>query len=202
MKLFKSLKSALSARQEVTHLKLTLKGEFPGEILSLSELRELYLDGDSPSIPDLSSLAHLELLSLSGTGMESNVSALLKLPRLKNLKLIGMELSDISVQGVSELSPLVSLTIKSCALTELPASIGRFGLITEMNLDGNALSDLPREFKNLSFLKRLNLDHNRFERFPSVLGEIPSLKHLSLDGNLFDEDEKARIQRQHHLTIH
>ncbi len=202
MKLFKSLKSALAAKDEATHLKLTLKGDFPQEILSLHSLRELYLDGECQEIPSLKSLSQLELISLTLNQINAGLESLMSLPRLKNLKLIGVRIEDFTLPEVSELSPLHSLTLKECALNSLPKAIGKLGLLTEMNLAGNSLSELPSEFKNLHYLKRLNLDSNAFANFPEVLSGMKSLKHLSLDGNPFSEEEKARIQRYHHLTIH
>jgi leucine-rich repeat protein SHOC2 len=202
VKLFKSLKDAKAAKHEVTHLKLSLKGEFPLDILELPELRELYLDGNCPSIPCLSNLARLELISLTISTIEKGVEELLKLPRLKNLKLIGTRLSDFRIPSSDEISPLHSLTLKDCSLESLPKEIARLGLLSEINLDSNDLKDLPLEFQDLHFLKRLNLDKNKLTAFPAVLSKMKSLKHLSLDGNPFSEEEKARIQRQHFLTIH
>lgn len=202
MKLYKSLKTALASPGEVTHLKLSLTGEMPLEILDLKNLRELYLDGDCPVIPSLLNLSTLELISMTIPKIKDGLSGLLKLPRLKNLKLIGTDIEHFQIPQNSELSPLQSLTIKDCGLKALPPEIGRLGLLGEMNLDSNALEDLPSEFKYLHHLKRLNLDRNKLASFPSILTEMKSLKHLSLDNNLFSDEEKARIQRNYHLTVH
>lgn len=202
MKLFKSLKAALAAKDEVTHLKLTLSGIFPGEVLELKELREIYLDGECSAIPSLRPLTDLQLISLTLPTIKTGLHEILMLPRLKNLKIIGAIIDEFTVPQITELAPLQSLTIKDCELKTLPGGISRLGLLSEINLDSNSLSDLPQEFKNLHHLKRLNLDRNAFQIFPSVLTQMNSLKHLSMDGNPFSEDEKARIQRHHHLTIH
>lgn len=202
MKLFKSLKSALSNKDEVTHLKLTLKVEFPKEIFQFQNLRELYLDGECEMIPKLTPLKRLELLALTSMNFKEGLEEVLCHPHLRNLKLIGLKLPEFSIPSLSELSPLLSLTLKECGLREISPAIARFHLLSELNLDGNLLSKLPNEFKSLHFLKRLNLDRNDFKTFPSVLSELNSLKHVSLDGNSFDEEEKARIQREYHLTVH
>lgn len=202
MKLYKSIKTALAAKEEVTHLKLTLSGELPVEIQDLKNLKEIYLDGNCSSISALNSLSRLELISMTLPRLCEGLKEILKLPRLKNLKLIGAEIENFEIPLDSELSPLQSLTVKDCSLKELPQAVGKLSLLTEMNLDSNELTDLPEGFKNLRHLKRLNLDRNKLNLFPPILSELKSLKHLSLDGNPFSDEEKARIQRLYHLTVH
>lgn len=203
MKLYRTLKTALAHSHEVRSLKITVDGDFPQELLGLPHLQELYLEGALTSFP--SSLQHewkeLETLSLKVTGFDGDLRSLLQLPRLKNLKLIETELKQLLLPlGIH--SPLRFLTLKSCQLKKLPEEFNQFTHLEELNLSGNCLQDLPAGIADLVSLKRMNLDSNHFEIYPAPLTRLPQLRHLSLDSNLFSEAEKARIQRQYHLTIH
>lgn len=203
MKLYKSLKSALAVREEVTALKLSVSGDLPPEIFAFPHLRELYLEGDLKEVSkDIQEWKKLELLSLKLTYKPLHLSSIFALPSLRNLKIIETPVATFQLPLGHVRAPLVSLTMKSADLSGLPQEIGMLGGLEELNLSSNELQDLPEGFKDLTRLKRLNLDQNRFTRFPDFLGSMPSLRHLSLDNNLFPEEEKERVQRQFHLTIH
>jgi Leucine-rich repeat (LRR) protein len=200
MKLFKSLSQALKTPQEVGALKLSLTGALPIEIANFPFLKELYLEGVCGNFElPTSSLLELRILSVKCDRFSGNIADLFRLRHLENLKIIETPIPKFLLPIGSILSPLRSLTIKSCGLEELPEEFGMLNSLSELNLSGNNLKTLPYSFVDLIRLKRLNLDQNQFSLFPDIIGKMSSLSHLSIDGNAFSEDEKARIQRQYHI---
>lgn len=178
---FKDYQKALKNKNNVTVLSMEWKEEkLPEGIFEFPHLKELHLKATS-----LNDEKTIKLFSLSG---------------LKNLKIF--ECPHLFKNGdIERSSDLEFLTIKNCGLNHLPRSLHHFKNLKEMNLSGNELTDLPEQFHSLLQLKRLNLDSNKFTLYPKVLTRMTHLKHLSLDQNLFSDEEKARIQREYHLTI-
>lgn len=202
MKLYKTLSSATNNIEEVRALKLNIKSEtFPSELLKLEHLEELYLDGNCKEFPHNPGWRNLKVLSIKWPKFEGNFSDLFILPALENLKIIETPIKQFLLPLGEVGSPLKSLTMKDCGLEKLPEEISMLVHLKEMNLSGNNLAYLPYSFKELSGLTRLNLDQNLFSVFPEALGSMPNLKHLSLDLNAFSEEEKSRIQRDHHIWI-
>lgn len=203
MKLFKSLTAALKEPQEVGALKITLTGTLPKEIFKLSYLRELYLEGTCSgfAIPE-NAFPELRILSLKCDSFEGELAEIFRLRHLENLKIIETPLKRLLLPIGAFHSSLKSLTLKSCGLESLPEEIESLQELSELYLSGNELQSLPHSFPILTRLKRLNLDDNKFSQFPDQIKKMPQLKHLSIDGNNFSEDEKARIQREYHITPH
>ena len=201
MKLYKNLSLAAKERSEVQALKINVKGEeFPREILDFSNLTELYLEGVCRSFPsEAPAWENLKVLSIKWPHFNGDLSSVLKLPRLENLKIIETPLETFLLPLGLTPAPVKSLTIKDCGLKRLPEEISMLWNLQEMNLSGNSLETLPRSFVDLQQLKRLNLDQNKFSKFPDDIQKIPSLLHLSIDHNLFPEEEKERIQREYHI---
>lgn len=201
MKLYKNLSQAIKERADVEALKISLSGkEFPSELLMFTNLRELYLEGNVESFPRIGyPWEKLKILSLKWPSFKGDVSSVFTLPSLENLKLIDTPITRLSLPLGQINSPLRSLTIKSCGLTELPEEFSMLVSLEELNLSGNALKSLPHSFASLSKLRRLNLDANSFREFPDLVKKMPTLSHLSIDGNSFSEEEKARIQRTFNL---
>lgn len=201
MKLFKSLASAVKTPQEVAALKLTLDGPLPEEIFHFPYLKELYLEGNCNgfSLP-AHSLQELRTLSIKCENFHGDTSDFFQLRHLENLKIIETPIKRFLLPLGTMIAPLRSLTIKSCGLQSLPEEIGMLSFLTELSLSGNELTSLPHSFIDLVRLRRLNLDQNHFSHFPDLIGKMKALGHLSIDGNKFSEEEKARIQRQFHIT--
>lgn len=201
MKLYKNLTTALKEREDVEALKVSLSGgKFPGELLMFTNLRELYLEGETEEFPRIGyPWEKLRILSISWPAFKGDISGVFALPAVENLKLIGTPLAKLTLP-IGQINPaLRSLTIKDAGLLSLPEEISMFTGLTEMNLSGNLLTALPQSFPLLRNLRRLNLDGNEFTIFPEQIGSMKSLSHLSIDGNSFSEEEKARIQR--HFNI-
>jgi Leucine-rich repeat (LRR) protein len=202
MKLYNSLSLALKERSQVRAIKLTLKGPWPKELSDLPLLQEAYLEGQCESLPpELAGLKNLKLLSLKLSGLKGDLRALFNLPQLETLKILQTPLKTLHLPLGTLLSPLRSLTLKDCALQELPEEISALTHLEVLELAENQLTQLPLSFSHLKNLKRLNLDHNQFKKFPDHIKKIPSLTHLSIDENLFDDEERARIQREFHLWV-
>lgn len=203
MGLYKNLKEALKNAEDCTVLKLSVKGTRVADDLSaLPRLQELYLDGAAlTELPDVAALRTLRIFSLRAPAFAGSLAPLFHLPRLENLKAIDTPLEPLLLPLGEPLAPLRALTLKNAGLRTLPLELGEYGALEELHLPENELAELPFTFGGLKALKRLNLDRNAFARFPDLLGSLPRLQHVSIDHNRFDEDERARIQRQFHLTV-
>lgn len=203
MKLYKNLASASKEREDVTALKISVKGDqFPEELLNFPNLTELYLEGDCKNFPVSSPVWNkLKILSIKWPLFTGDLSSLFSLPALENLKIIETPLKTFLLPLGKANAPLKSLTIKDCGLKSLPEEFSMLVHLQELNLSGNRLAKLPFAFTELKLLKRLNLDRNQFEQFPDSIKKMPGLSHLSIDGNSFSEDEKDRIQREFHIWV-
>lgn len=201
MKLYKKLSDAMRARSHVLFLKLKISdGTIPLEIYDLTNLQELYLEGNFEELPDdLLKLRQLKVLSLKSSRWIGTLSVPLSLPSLLNLKVIDTKISTLHFPLGMRDSQLTSLTLKNTHLELLPEEISQFQTLLELNLSGNFLTDLPLGFSELKKLKRLNLDSNKFQILPSLIRSLPNLNHLSLDQNPLKKEERARIQREFHL---
>lgn len=200
MSLYKSLSSALKDKEDVTGLKINLKGSFPKEVLEFPNLNELYLEGDCSKLPDdISGLNNCKIISVKWPSFSGDLSALFSLKKLENLKIIETPMKRFLLPLGIVAAPLRTLNVKSCGLEMLPEEISMLTQLYEMSLPNNKLSRLPESFFELQLLKRLNLDSNSFKKFPDVIKKMKSLSHLSFDSNLFPEEEKERIQREFNI---
>jgi Leucine-rich repeat (LRR) protein len=202
MKLYKNLTNALSEREAVRAIKLSLKDlNFPAGLFDLPHLEEAYLEGECKNFPDkIQGWNKLKILSIKWSNFTGDLSPLFSLPSLENLKIIETPIKTIILPLGKINAPLKFLTIKSCNLEKLPEEISMCTQLQDLYLPGNNLKELPFAFKELQKLKRLNLDSNAFANFPNQIKSMPNLGHLSIDGNLFSEEEKARIQREFNLS--
>lgn len=200
MKLHKNLTLALNEREEVRAIKLSLKDHFPRELLDLTELEEIYLEGSCKDIPeDISGWSNVKLMSIKWEQFNGDLSALFTLPKLENLKIIETPMNTFRLPLGNIAAPLKFLSIKGCGLKTLPEEISMLTELSEFHLPNNQLTSLPFAFRELKKLKRLNLDSNQFSVFPDFIKKMPHLGHLSIDNNSFSEDEKDRIQREFHI---
>lgn len=200
MSLYKNLNSALNNKDDVTGLKVSLKGSFPKELLDFPNLTELYLGGDCVALPDdLSGWNNCKIISVKWPSFAGDLSPLFSLKKLENLKIIETPMKRFLLPLGIVAAPLRTLNVKSCGLEALPEEISMLTMLYELSLPNNNLSRLPQSFFELQFLKRLNLDSNSFENFPNVIKKMKSLSHLSFDSNNFSEEEKEKIQREFNI---
>ncbi len=203
MKMYKSLSLANQERDSVEALKLNIQGtEFPEELLNFPQLRELYLEGNCQSFPEIKNAWNkLRILTIMWPGFTGDLSAIFSLPEITNIKIIETPLKRFLLPLGLTSRTLTSLTAKNGSMLNLPEEISMLAELTELNLSGNELSRLPLSFPELKKLRRLNLDGNKFSKFPDLVKSMPNLGHLSIDGNPFSEEEKERIQRSYHLWL-
>ena len=202
MSLYKNLNTALKDREDVTQLKLTVKGAFPEELLDFPNLAELYLDGDCSELPDdIKGLDNCKIISLKWSQFSGDLSPFFSLKKLENLKIIETPMKRFLLPLGNVAAPLRTLTVKSCGLESLPEEISMLTDLYELSLPNNKLSRLPHSFSDLQFLKRLNLDSNSFDAFPDAIKKMQKLSHLSIDANNFSEEEKERIQREFNIWV-
>jgi Leucine-rich repeat (LRR) protein len=203
MTLYKNLNTALKERENVTQIKISIKGEnFPVELLDFPALEEAYLEGDCTNLPaDISGWSKLRVLSIKWSGYKGDLSHLFSLPKLENLKIIETPMKRFLLPLGKVAAPLKHLTIKSCGLEVLPEEVSMLTYLNELSLPHNNLSRLPHAFADLDYLKRLNLDSNAFTLFPDVIKQMKTLSHLSFDSNNFSEEEKERIQREFNIWV-
>lgn len=202
MKLYKNLTTSLKERDDVRAIKLTLpSSHFPLEIFDLPHLEEAYLEGVCETFPDkIQGFNKLKVLSIKWEKFSGDLSSILSLPALENLKIIETPMKMFLLPLGRINAPLKFLTIKGSGLEKLPEEISMCTQLQEIHLPGNKLRELPHSFKELQKLKRLNLDSNQFEKFPDQIKLMKNLGHLSIDGNKFPEEEKERIQREFHIS--
>lgn len=101
----------------------------------------------------------LEILLLSGTGLQ--------------------EISD----SIAKLEQLHTLDLAQNELKELPKAIGKLKELRTLDLGQNGLTELPEAITELEVLQTLLLDQNNFEDISDVfakLGALKGLKKLSL----------------------
>ncbi len=153
------------------------------------------------TLTDLSSLANLETLDLSGSTFPTEeLSVLAQLPSLKNLTLSGCSLSTIAaLQGaenlatlnlsnntlrnldvLSEMNTLTEVNLKHNAVTALDALSSLKNLET-LDISFNAVSDLS-PLSGCLKLKWLDAGNNALQNVHG-LEELPLLNYLSLDYN-------------------
>jgi Leucine-rich repeat (LRR) protein len=201
---YKNLKKALSEREQVLILKISLQEKnIPDELFCFPHLSELYLEANHlESWPkDLSGWSKLKVLQIRAPRLRDSLCTLFELPRLENLKTSETPLEPLRLPFGGIRSPIRYLTLKGAALKSLPEEFGEFKDLEELTLAQNKLSSFPQSVKFLSNLKRLNLDQNEFKIFPDILAQLAKLKHVSIDHNSFSQEEKDRIQRVYHLSL-
>jgi Leucine Rich repeats (2 copies)/Leucine Rich Repeat len=83
----------------------------------------------------------------------------------------------------AENNAVVALSVRYCAVTSLPASLGQLTNLQHLDLTGNQIISLPPSLGNLVQLKKLYLDDNQITSLPPALGNLINLEEIHLDGN-------------------
>ena len=142
-----------------------LTGRIPGELDSLSGLRDLLLTANALTgrIPYLLNLNNLRFLELGSNRLSGEVPLSLGGP--DNLE--ALYLDNNKLRG------------------EIPPELGDFENLTAIVFDHNRLSgEIPRELGKLKNLDKVHLANNRLVgNIPDELGDIPNLYGLFLSGN-------------------
>ncbi|MCA3340525.1 MAG: leucine-rich repeat domain-containing protein [Roseomonas sp.] len=131
-------------------------------VSSLSELRELYIEGTNVSdLTPIKGLQQLQRLDCYVTQV-SDLTAITDLKRLQFL--------DCSHTNVSDLTPIAELIS-----------------LTRVDATGCYVGFVPNSIKNLKKLQFINLCNNEIKRLPRELGELGALETLFLDGNPLED---------------
>ena len=152
----------------VTELRLVnrgLNGRIPGELDSLSGLRDLLLTANALTgrIPNLLNLNNLRFLELGSNRLSGQIR-----------------------EGLSRQSELEVLYLHDNKLSgEIPAELGDLENLSALVLQGNRLSgEIPAELGKLKNLDKMHLSDNLLVgEIPSELADIPNLYGLFLSGN-------------------
>ena len=174
----------------VTGLELgnnNLVGTLPDELGDLTSLHTLQLWGNGLSgpIPDLSGLTELTTLSLSSNQLTGSIPASLgSLTKLTTVYLWGNELSG-PIPDLSGLTELTTLSLSQNKLTgEIPASLGTLTKMVELYLWGNELSGQIPDLSGLSSLFEMSLARNNLTGpVPAWLNGLTNLQGLWLNNN-------------------
>src|SRR6266699_1816894 len=78
---------------------------------------------------------------------------------------------------------VVAVSLRYCALTSLPESLGQLTHLQRLDVTGNQLTALPESLGNLLHLKKLFLDENQLAALPESLGNLLHLEEMHADRN-------------------
>ncbi|HEX8181014.1 MAG TPA: COR domain-containing protein [Pyrinomonadaceae bacterium] len=160
-KILRRIREAAQTGQAYLRLDKSLLTDLPPEIGQLTNLTELYVNGNQLSRlpPKLKQLTNLKVLDLGSNRFT-------KLPPV-----------------LGQLPSLTELHLSNNQLKELPAALWQLPNLRELCLDSNQLTQLPPEIAQLSNLTELNLRNNQLTALPAEIGQLPNLTKLYLDGN-------------------
>ena len=185
----------------------------PSSVRSCPFLENLYLNNNELIIPpseQLSTLTHLETLSLEHNHLTMlpdtlwHLTSLIRLNlshnplghipvelgqliNLHELWLTNLNLYDTPTSLFVNLNQLEKLSLKSNQLRQLPADIGQLTELRWLSIEDNELNDLPDCLQDCTKLSNLNLNGNHFVHIPAVIGKISTLDIVCLQRNAIAE---------------
>jgi len=157
-------------------------------------------------------LVNLETLDMSGISMMKLPPFIKKLTKLRVLRVSWTNLTFLG-EELRSCTQLERLIADHCMIPEIPAWIGEFSQLKELNLDANffgwnvkkivaipasitqctnleilslrdhVIKSLPEGFSSLAKLKRLDLRNNAITNLPDDFGKLGALKYLDLKAN-------------------
>ncbi len=176
----------LAANQKLEKLDLSELGltELPPEIGSLTNLTQLWLDGNQIAvIPEaIGSLTNLTGLLLDGNQIAVIPEAIGSLTNLTQLLLDGNQIAVIP-EAIGSLTNLTQLRLNGNQIAVIPEAIGSLTNLTQLLLDGNQIAVIPEAIGSLTNLTRLLLHDNQIASLPQSLKSLQKLEKLSLTGN-------------------
>ena len=78
---------------------------------------------------------------------------------------------------------VVTISLRYCALTSLPGSLGQLTHLQHLDVTGNQLTALLESLGNLLHLKKLYVDENQLTALPESLGNLLHLEEMHVDMN-------------------
>ncbi|HBE26901.1 MAG TPA: hypothetical protein DDW33_14585, partial [Ktedonobacter sp.] len=92
--------------------------------------------------------------------------------------------NESTIGYYAENNAVVALSVRYCALTALPESLGQLSNLQYLDMTGNQLTSLPEALGSLVQLRKLYLDENQLASLPESLGHLTNLHELHVDKNL------------------
>ncbi|MEO8971805.1 MAG: hypothetical protein ABI406_09430, partial [Ktedonobacteraceae bacterium] len=141
----------------------------------MAETRNRY-NGLALSITEVNALEVLEgLLRANGSLQEGEA-----IPFALKDKL---DIRDSRVGFYAENHSVVALSVRYCALTALPDSLGQLTNLRQLDVTGNQLTSFPESLGNLIQLKKLYVDENQLTALPESLENLVHLEEMHVDEN-------------------
>jgi leucine-rich repeat protein SHOC2 len=105
-----------------------------------------------------------------------------------NGRVVELDLEQFGLTGavpaeIGRFSALRELDLRNNQLTGVPAEIGQLTSLRKLHLRGNQLTSVPAEIGQLTLLRELTLELNQLTSVPAEIGQLTSLKWLYLDNN-------------------
>src|SRR6266581_2647024 len=94
-----------------------------------------------------------------------------------------LDVNDGKIAIYAENNTVVAISLRYCALTSLPESLGQLTHLQRLDVTGNQLTALPESLGNLLHLKKLFLDENQLAALPESLGNLLHLEEMHADRN-------------------
>lgn len=156
------------------------------DILRITGLKVLLVRGnllDVDSLPkDMSVLASLEVLNISGNQFVALPPQIFDLVSLRELYVGGNRLEGVP-KDIGRLAKLEALYLGGNALQEIPAEVGKLQNLRSLVLSQNKLVTLPSSLSCLRKLRSLAIHDNLLTTLPPCIIRLENLIELSLRGN-------------------
>lgn len=186
-KIFTSMEDALQDPENVTRLRLNARHlqQIPPQVLSFSNLRELYLqENQLTNLPDSFGLKlpKLEILDLRDNRLFVFPVQLLQLRNLQYLNLSENQIAFFP-KDFAALQNLQILDIRGNRFAKIPPPVFQLKNLKYFFARGIPLDNFPTEMQQLNKLQLLHLDNCRLRVFPQSILQLKKLERLVLSQN-------------------
>jgi len=160
---------------------------FPAEILEACNLQVLALQNmtDTELPADIGKFTNLTTLVLSNASITTLPESVSELKNLKAVSLSGCKALDINqaLDVLKKCPNIQYLNLSGMELTEVPASIGDFSALLELQVSYNKFVKMPDSFYTLQNLEEIHFSGSAtydYDDFFTKAKAFPNLKILSL----------------------
>ena len=158
----------------------------------ICSLEELYLDGNQlSSIPDISNLTSLTVLSLNNNAFTKFPNSILELKKLNILSLSGN--SIYYIDDISTLTNLKVLLLDNNKLSEFPGGLESLYDLAELYIQSNFINSIPDSLIGNKNLKVFIVYNNNIEHLPEILSSMDNLEYLDVNLNGINISESKSI---------
>jgi Leucine-rich repeat (LRR) protein len=127
------------------------------------------------------SVVPINILNLSGQGLEKVPSSVFKMTNLEELDLSNNRLTGALPGEIRFLKNLRKLNVSNNQMTGIPAEIGQLTNLEELDYQNNQITGLPMEIQNLKKLRVFNLAGNNYSEL-DMAGIKRGLPNLQVIG--------------------